>query len=138
MMSLAAGKLRSSIVSFMLGVFVLTFLTSVCVLVTPNTAFAQEDEGEQPAEKGKTNPVVHFFKSIGIVFGLIFAAISVGMVALIIILLVPLALRGVAYRAAPAADILRGNLLIYGVGGIIVPFIGIKAIDVVITMLGLA
>lgn len=92
MMSLAAGKLRSGIVSFMLGVFVLTFLTSVSVLVTPNTALAQDDEGDQPAEKTKTNPIVHFFKSIGIVFGLIFAAISVGMVALIIILLLDLRL----------------------------------------------
>jgi K+-transporting ATPase ATPase B chain len=49
--------------------------------------------------------------------------------ALVIIALVPLSLRGVAYRAAPAAELLRRNLLIYGVGGIIAPFIGIKAID---------
>ena len=92
MMSLAAGKLRSAIVSFMLGVFVLTFLTSVGVLVTPSTALAQEDDEPKVEEKGKTNPIVHFFKSIGIVFGLIFAAISVGMVALIIILLLDLRL----------------------------------------------
>ena len=58
--------------------------------------------------------------------------------ALVIIALVPLSLRGVAYRAAPAADLLRRNLLIYGVGGIIAPFIGIKAIDLVITALNLA
>ena len=58
--------------------------------------------------------------------------------ALIIVALVPLALRGVRYRPEGAAALLRRNLLIYGVGGIIIPFIGIKAIDVVITTLGLA
>ena len=50
--------------------------------------------------------------------------------ALIIIALVPLALRGVTYRALPAADLLRRNLLIYGVGGLVTPFVGIKLIDV--------
>ena len=58
--------------------------------------------------------------------------------ALVIIALVPLSLRGVAYRAAPAAELLRRNLLIYGVGGIIAPFIGIKAIDLLVTALHLA
>jgi potassium-transporting ATPase ATP-binding subunit len=58
--------------------------------------------------------------------------------ALIIVALVPLALRGITYRPEGAAALLRRNLLIYGVGGIIIPFIGIKAIDVVITALGLA
>ncbi|MGD0019735.1 MAG: potassium-transporting ATPase subunit KdpB [Candidatus Limnocylindrales bacterium] len=58
--------------------------------------------------------------------------------ALIIIALVPLSLRGVAYRAAPAAELLRRNLLIYGVGGIIAPFLGIKAIDLLITAVHLA
>jgi K+-transporting ATPase ATPase B chain len=57
--------------------------------------------------------------------------------ALIIIALVPLALKGVAYRARPAAEVLRSNLLIYGVGGLIAPFIGIKLIDVVLTLFGL-
>ncbi len=57
--------------------------------------------------------------------------------ALIIIALVPLALRGVSYRAAPAAQILRGNLLIYGVGGLIAPFIGIKLIDMLLVLLQL-
>ena len=56
--------------------------------------------------------------------------------ALIIVALIPLALRGVKFRAAGAADVLRRNLLIYGLGGLIAPFIGIKAIDVVITALG--
>jgi K+-transporting ATPase ATPase B chain len=58
--------------------------------------------------------------------------------ALIIVALVPLALRGARYRPQGAAALLRRNLLIYGIGGIIIPFIGIKAIDVVITALGLA
>ena len=58
--------------------------------------------------------------------------------AVIIVALVPLALRGIRYRPVGAAALLRSNLLIYGVGGIVVPFIGIKAIDVVITALGLA
>jgi potassium-transporting ATPase ATP-binding subunit len=58
--------------------------------------------------------------------------------ALIIIALIPLALRGVTYRPVGAASILRRNLLVYGVGGIIVPFIGIKLIDIVVTAVGLA
>jgi K+-transporting ATPase ATPase B chain len=49
-----------------------------------------------------------------------------------------LSLRGVTYRPAGAAAILRRNLLIYGVGGLIVPFIGIKLIDLAITAIGLA
>jgi K+-transporting ATPase ATPase B chain len=56
--------------------------------------------------------------------------------ALIIVALIPLALRGVKFRAASAASVLRRNLLIYGLGGFIIPFFGIKAIDVVITALG--
>ncbi len=58
--------------------------------------------------------------------------------ALIIIALIPLALRGVKYRPLSAAALLRRNLLIYGLGGVIVPFIGIKIIDVIIAALGLA
>ncbi len=58
--------------------------------------------------------------------------------ALIIIALIPLALKGVKYRPMSAASLLRRNLLIYGVGGIIVPFIGIKIIDVIIHAIGLA
>jgi potassium-transporting ATPase ATP-binding subunit len=53
--------------------------------------------------------------------------------ALIIVLLVPLALRGVRYRPVGAEGLLRRNLLIYGLGGIIVPFIGIKVIDLLLT-----
>ncbi len=58
--------------------------------------------------------------------------------ALIIVALVPLALRGVKTRAASAALLLRRNLLIYGLGGIVVPFVGIKAIDMILAVLGLA
>ncbi|WP_395017153.1 potassium-transporting ATPase subunit KdpB [Dongia sp.] len=58
--------------------------------------------------------------------------------ALIIIALIPLSLRGVAYRAVGAASALRRNLLIYGLGGLIVPFIGIKLIDMIVTAIGLA
>jgi K+-transporting ATPase ATPase B chain len=58
--------------------------------------------------------------------------------ALIIVALIPLALKGVKYRPMSAAALLRRNLLIYGLGGIVVPFIGIKIIDVVIHAIGLA
>jgi K+-transporting ATPase ATPase B chain len=58
--------------------------------------------------------------------------------ALIIVALVPLALRGVRYVPVGAAALLRRNLLIYGLGGLVAPFIGIKIIDVIITLLGLA
>jgi K+-transporting ATPase ATPase B chain len=58
--------------------------------------------------------------------------------ALIIIALIPLSLKGVRYRPIGAAPLLRRNLWIYGVGGVIIPFIGIKAIDLVVTALNLA
>ena len=58
--------------------------------------------------------------------------------ALIIIFLIPLALKGVAYRALGAGALLRRNLLVYGIGGIIVPFVGIKIIDMLLVLLGLA
>jgi K+-transporting ATPase ATPase B chain len=54
--------------------------------------------------------------------------------ALIIVALIPLALKGVRYRPLGAATLLRRNLLIYGLGGIIVPFIGIKLIDVLLVL----
>ncbi len=56
----------------------------------------------------------------------------------IIILLVPLALRGIAYRPMPAAALLRRNALIYGLGGLVVPFVGIKLIDLLVNVVGLA
>jgi len=58
--------------------------------------------------------------------------------ALIIVALIPLALRGVRYRPVGAARLLRHNLLVYGLGGLIVPFVGIKAIDLILVVLGLA
>jgi K+-transporting ATPase ATPase B chain len=58
--------------------------------------------------------------------------------ALIIIALIPLALRGVRYRPASAGIILRRNLVIYGFGGLVVPFVGIKIIDVLLVMTHLA
>ncbi len=58
--------------------------------------------------------------------------------ALVIVALIPLALKGVAYRPEGAAAILRRNLLVYGLGGLVVPFLGIKAIDLVVSTLGWA
>ncbi|MEP7301850.1 MAG: potassium-transporting ATPase subunit KdpB [Caldimonas sp.] len=58
--------------------------------------------------------------------------------ALVIVFLIPLALKGVKYRAAPAAELLRRNVLVYGVGGLIVPFVGIKLIDLVLSAAHLA
>jgi potassium-transporting ATPase ATP-binding subunit len=55
--------------------------------------------------------------------------------ALVIVALIPLALRGVAYRPSSAADLLRRNLLIYGVGGLVAPFAGIKLLDLVISLI---
>ena len=58
--------------------------------------------------------------------------------ALIIIALIPLALKGVAYKPQSAGRLLGRNLLVYGVGGVIVPFVGIKIIDLIVTSLSLA
>ena len=57
--------------------------------------------------------------------------------ALIIVFLIPLALKGVKYRAIGASALLRRNLLVYGLGGLIVPFVGIKVIDLVLASVGL-
>lgn len=58
--------------------------------------------------------------------------------ALVIVALIPLALRGVAYRPMAAAALLQRNLVVYGLGGVLVPFVGIKLIDMIITAVGLA
>jgi potassium-transporting ATPase ATP-binding subunit len=58
--------------------------------------------------------------------------------ALIIVALIPLALRGVRFRAVSAPEVLRRNLLVYGLGGLVVPFVGIKAIDLILTTLGVS
>ena len=57
--------------------------------------------------------------------------------ALIIVALIPLALRGVRYRPLGAAALLRRSLLIYGVGGVAAPFVGIKVVDIVLSLVGL-
>jgi K+-transporting ATPase ATPase B chain len=56
--------------------------------------------------------------------------------AIIIVMLIPLALRGVKFVPTGAAQLLRRNLLIYGAGGVIAPFVGIKVIDVIVSALG--
>jgi K+-transporting ATPase ATPase B chain len=56
--------------------------------------------------------------------------------AIIIVLLIPLALRGVKFKALGAQAILRRNILVYGFGGLVAPFVGIKLIDIVISALG--
>jgi len=58
--------------------------------------------------------------------------------ALVIVFLIPLALKGVSYRPLSAAALLRRNLLIYGLGGLLVPFVGIKAIDLLLVLSGMA
>ena len=58
--------------------------------------------------------------------------------AIIIVALIPLALRGVKYEPKAAEALLRRNLLIYGVGGVIIPFVGIKAIDMLLVAMHLA
>ena len=93
MQSLAVGKARSFIVSLLVSFFILGMVGGTSVMLTPSPALAQDDgppPDDGPKTKEKVNPVVHFFVSIGIPFGLIFAAISIGMVALIIILLLDL------------------------------------------------
>jgi K+-transporting ATPase ATPase B chain len=57
--------------------------------------------------------------------------------ALVIVALIPLALRGIAYRAVGASKLLQRNLLVYGLGGLVVPFVGIKAIDLLLSLLHL-
>ena len=58
--------------------------------------------------------------------------------ALIIVALIPLALRGVRYRPIGAGKLLQRNLLIYGLGGVVAPFIGIKIVDLIVSAIGLA
>jgi K+-transporting ATPase ATPase B chain len=58
--------------------------------------------------------------------------------ALIIIGLIPLALRGVRFRAVGAAEVLRRNIAVYGLGGLVAPFVGIKLIDLLLTALGVS
>jgi K+-transporting ATPase ATPase B chain len=97
-----------------------------------------------------TNDVAKYFAIIPAAFASIYPALeslnfmglqaailsAVIFNAVIIVLLIPLALKGVKYRPLTAAESLRNNLLIYGLGGLIVPFIGIKLIDIALVALG--
>jgi K+-transporting ATPase ATPase B chain len=85
-----------------------------------------------PAAFASTYPVLTKLNFMGLATSESAILSAVIFNALIIIALIPLALRGVPYRAVGAAQLLRDNLLIYGVGGIIAPFIGIKLIDMLL------
>ena len=91
-----------------------------------------------PAAFATTYPVLNRLNVMGLASPSSAIMSAVVFNAIIIILLVPLALRGVPYRAVGAARLLRDNLLIYGLGGLLVPFIGIKVIDMFIAACGLA
>jgi K+-transporting ATPase ATPase B chain len=91
-----------------------------------------------PAAFASTYPVLGALNIMGLATPQSAILSAVIFNALIIIALIPLALRGVRYRAVGASTLLRDNLLIYGLGGIVAPFIGIKLIDMVIASLGLA
>jgi potassium-transporting ATPase ATP-binding subunit len=91
-----------------------------------------------PAAFATTYPVLNALNIMGLATPESAILSAVIFNAIIIILLIPLALRGVRYRAVGAGRLLRDNLLIYGLGGIIAPFIGIKLIDLILVGLGLA
>ncbi|MCC7307487.1 MAG: potassium-transporting ATPase subunit KdpB [Acidobacteria bacterium] len=91
-----------------------------------------------PAMFAATFPVLNALNIMGLATPQSAILSAVIFNALVIVALIPLALRGVKYRALSASSLLQRNLLIYGVGGIIAPFIGIKLIDLIVTALGLA
>jgi K+-transporting ATPase ATPase B chain len=91
-----------------------------------------------PAAFASTYPVLNRLNVMGLATPNSAILSAVIFNALIIVLLIPLALRGVAYRPVPAAILLRNNLLLYGLGGLIVPFVGIKLIDLALFYSGLA
>ncbi|MBF0164645.1 MAG: potassium-transporting ATPase subunit KdpB [Magnetococcales bacterium] len=90
-----------------------------------------------PAAFAATYPVLDIFNIMGLATPASAILSAVIFNALIIIALIPLALKGVAYRPVGAALLLRRNLLIYGLGGLLVPFVGIKAIDLILVALHL-
>jgi K+-transporting ATPase ATPase B chain len=91
-----------------------------------------------PAAFASTYPVLNRLNVMGLATPNSAILSAVIFNALIIVFLIPLALRGVAYRPVPAAILLRNNLLLYGLGGLIVPFVGIKLIDLALFYSGLA
>ena len=91
-----------------------------------------------PAAFATTYPVLNKLNIMGLATPNSAILSAVMFNALVIIALVPLALRGVKYRPVDAATLLRDNLLLYGLGGLVIPFIGIKLIDVALVALGLA
>ena len=91
-----------------------------------------------PAMFSATFPVLNSLNIMGLASPQSAILSAVIFNALVIIALVPLALRGVKYRAMSASSLLQRNLLVYGLGGLIAPFVGIKIIDLIITTLGLA
>jgi K+-transporting ATPase ATPase B chain len=86
-----------------------------------------------PIAFASTYPALGALNILGLHNGILSAVIFN---AIIIVLLIPLALRGVSYRAMSAEEALRNNILIYGVGGLIAPFIGIKLIDILLVLIG--
>jgi K+-transporting ATPase ATPase B chain len=87
-----------------------------------------------PAAFASTYPILGSLNFMGLSspFNAILSAVIFN--ALIIILLIPLALKGVPYKPKPAAQLLRDNLMLYGLGGLIAPFIGIKLIDMLLSL----
>ena len=90
-----------------------------------------------PAAFATTYPVLNALNLMGLATPQSAVLSAVVFNALIIVALIPLALRGIAYRPVGAGALLRRHLLIYGVGGVIVPFVGIKVIDMILVALGL-
>jgi K+-transporting ATPase ATPase B chain len=86
-----------------------------------------------PAAFVTTYPVLAALNVLGLHHAILSAVIFN---ALIIVALIPIALRGVTYRPMTAEDALRNNIFIYGIGGVIAPFIGIKIIDILLVLLG--
>jgi K+-transporting ATPase ATPase B chain len=91
-----------------------------------------------PAAFASTYPVLKVFNIMHLATPKSAILSAVIFNALIIVCLIPLALRGIKYKPTPAILLLRNNVLVYGVGGIIIPFIGIKIIDLILVALGLA
>ncbi|WP_454784283.1 potassium-transporting ATPase subunit KdpB [Legionella sp. WA2024007413] len=90
-----------------------------------------------PAAFVSTYPVLNAFNIMNLATPQTAVLSAVIFNAIIIVLLIPLALSGIKYRRLPAAELLRNNVFIYGLGGFIVPFVGIKIIDLILVALGL-